>query len=106
MAILDTFVAFTAGLIIFPACFAFGVSPDSGPNLFRHPAEYFQSYGDGPAVQVCSLCSWRLRRFSTVLAVFENIISSGMDLTGAGRKRLQGEHHPDNPALASLCVGL
>ena len=33
VAILDTFVAFTAGLIIFPACFAFGVAPDSGPNL-------------------------------------------------------------------------
>ena len=33
IAVLDTFVAFTSGLIIFPACFAFGVAPDSGPNL-------------------------------------------------------------------------
>lgn len=33
MGVLDTVVAFLAGLIIFPACFSFGVEPDSGPNL-------------------------------------------------------------------------
>ena len=57
VAILDTFVAFTAGLIIFPACFAFGVSPDSGPNLiFVTLPNIFQPYGAWSAVGQPVLC--------------------------------------------------
>lgn len=51
IAILDTFVAIVSGLIIFPACFTFGVSPTirTEPDLY-HPAEYLQPYSDGKTV--------------------------------------------------------
>ncbi len=42
---LDTFVAIVAGLIIFPACFSFGVQPDQGPALiFCDASECFRKY--------------------------------------------------------------
>ena len=91
VAILDTFVAFTAGLIIFPACFAFGVSPDSGPNLiFVTLPNIFNHMAMGRLWGSLFFVFMAFAAFSTVLAVFENIISCGMDLTGAGRKRVAG----------------
>ncbi len=48
---LDTFVALMAGMIIFPACFTFGVNPDSGPSLiFPDPSERLCQYGGRPRV--------------------------------------------------------
>ncbi len=88
VGILDTFVAFVSGLIIFPACFAYDVSPDSGPglifvtlpNIFNHmPAGRFW----GSLFFVFMFFA----AFSTVLAVFENIISCCMDLFGWTRKK-------------------
>ena len=89
VAILDTFVAFTAGLIIFPACFAFGVSPDSGPNLiFVTLPNIFNHMPMGRLWGSLFFVFMAFAAFSTVLAVFENIMSCCMDLTGASRKKV------------------
>ena len=89
VAILDTFVAFTAGLIIFPACFAFDVAPDSGPNLiFVTLPNIFNHMPMGRLWGSLFFVFMAFAAFSTVLAVFENIISCGMDLTGASRKKV------------------
>ncbi len=61
VVVLDTFVAITAGLIIFPACFTYGVDQTSGPSLILSPCPTFLPTwpwaGCGAA---CSSCSWRL----------------------------------------------
>ena len=89
VAILDTFVAFTAGLIIFPACFAFGVSPDSGPNLiFVTLPNIFNHMPMGRLWGSLFFVFMAFAAFSTVLAVFVNIMSCCMDLTGASRKKV------------------
>ena len=88
VAILDTFVAFTAGLIIFPACFAFGVAPDSGPNLiFVTLPNIFNHMALGRLWGSLFFVFMAFAAFSTVLAVFENIMSCCMDLTGWSRKK-------------------
>ena len=88
VAVLDTFVAFTAGLIIFPACFAFGVSPDSGPNLiFVTLPNIFNHMPLGRLWGSLFFVFMAFAAFSTVLAVFENIMSCCMDLTGVSRKK-------------------
>ncbi len=85
--LLDTFVAITAGLIIFPACFTYGVKPDAGPslifvtlpNIFNHmPAG--RIWGSLFFIFMCFAC------FSTVLAVCENIHACVRDLTGWARR--------------------
>lgn len=89
VAVLDTFVAFTAGLIIFPACFAFGVSPDSGPKLiFETLPNIFNHMPMGRLWGSLFFVFMAFAAFSTVLAVFENIMSCCMDLTGASRKKV------------------
>ncbi len=88
VAVLDTFVAFTAGLIIFPACFAFNVSPDSGPNLiFDTLPNIFNHMAGGRLWGSLFFVFMAFAAFSTVLAVFENIMSCCMDLTGWSRKK-------------------
>ena len=89
VAILDTFVAFTSGLIIFPACFAFGVSPDSGPNLiFVTLPNIFNHMALGRLWGSLFFVFMAFAAFSTVLAVFENIMSCWMDMTGWSRKKV------------------
>ena len=88
VAVLDTFVAFTAGLIIFPACVAFNVSPDSGPNLiFVTLPNIFNHMAGGRLWGSLFFVFMAFAAFSTVLAVFENIMSCCMDLTGWSRKK-------------------
>lgn len=88
IALLDTFVALVAGLIIFPACFAFGVEPDSGPSLiFKTLPNVFNGMAGGRVWGTLFFIFMAFAAFSTVLAVFENIISCGMDLFGWNRKR-------------------
>lgn len=88
VAVLDTFVAFTAGLIIFPACFAFDVSPDSGPNLiFVTLPNIFNHMAGGRLWGSLFFVFMAFAAFSTVLAVFENIMSCCMDLTAWSRKK-------------------
>ena len=86
IALLDTFVAITSGLIIFPACFAFGVNPDSGPNLiFITLPNIFNSMAGGRIWGSIFFLCMLFAAASTIIAVFENIISFAMDLTGCSR---------------------
>lgn len=88
VAVLDTFVAIVSGLIIFPACFAFGVDAKSGPSLiFLTLPNIFNHMPFGRLWGSLFFIFMSFAAFSTVLAVFENIISCGMDLTGCSRKK-------------------
>jgi len=88
VAVLDTFVALTAGLIIFPACFAYGVSPDSGPNLiFVTLPNIFNNMALGRLWGSLFFIFMTFAAFSTVLAVFENIMACCQDLFGWSRKK-------------------
>lgn len=87
VAVLDTFVAITSGLIIFPACFAYGVKPDAGPSLiFVTLPNVFNNMPLGRLWGSLFFVFMTFAALSTVLAVFENIIACLMDLTGWGRK--------------------
>ena len=88
VAILDTFVALVSGLIIFPACFTHGVQPDSGPNLiFVTLPNIFNHMPMGNLWGSLFFVFMTFAALSTVLAVFENILSSCMDLFGWSRKK-------------------
>ena len=88
IAILDTFVAIVSGLIIFPTCFAFGISPDNGPSLiFITLPNVFNHMAAGRIWGALFFLFMTFAAFSTILAVFENIISCGMDLFHWSRKR-------------------
>ncbi|MBR5516262.1 MAG: sodium-dependent transporter [Clostridia bacterium] len=95
VAVLDTFVAFTSGLIIFPACFAYGVDAGSGPSLiFITLPNVFNNMAGGRVWGSLFFVFMSFAALSTVLAVFENIIAMLMDMTKWGRK------------LCSLIVGI
>ncbi len=88
IAVLDTFVALVSGLIIFPTCFAFGISPDAGPQLiFVTLPNVFNGMAGGRIWGTLFFIFMTFAAFSTILAVFENIISCCMDLFGWDRKR-------------------
>lgn len=88
VALLDTFVAVTAGLIIFPACFAFGVNPDSGPSLlFITLPNVFIAMPGGRIWGTLFFVFMTFAAFSTVIAVFENIIACDMELFNIDRKK-------------------
>ena len=88
VAVLDTFVAITSGLIIFPACFTFNVDQTSGPSLiFMTLPNIFNHISMGRLWGSLFFIFMSFAAFSTVLAVFENIISCGMELTGWSRKK-------------------
>ncbi|MBQ8857447.1 MAG: sodium-dependent transporter [Lachnospiraceae bacterium] len=88
VAILDTFVALCAGMIIFPACFAYGVQPDSGPNLiFVTLPNIFNNIPMGRLWGSLFFVFMTFAAFSTIIAVFENIIACCIDLFGWARKK-------------------
>ena len=88
IASLDTAISLIAGLIIFPACFAFGVDPSEGPGLvFVTLPNIFNSMGGGRIWGSLFFIFMTFAAYSTVIAVFENIISFGMDLWGWSRKK-------------------
>ncbi|MDD5967225.1 MAG: sodium-dependent transporter [Blautia sp.] len=88
IAVLDTFVALMAGLIIFPACFAYDIQPDSGPNLiFITLPNVFNAMKGGRLWGTLCFLFMSFAAFSTIIAVFENILSFAMDLTGCSRKK-------------------
>lgn len=102
---LDTFVAITTGLIIFPACFAFGVAPDSGPGLVfvTLPAVFAQM----PLGNVWATLFFILMSFaaiSTVIAVFEGILAFWMDNWGMSRKRAVAINCVLIPLLSLPCA--
>ena len=85
---LDTVVALTAGLIIFPACFSFGVQPDSGPNLiFVTLPKVFAGMAWGRIWGTLFFLFMTFASFSTVIAVFENLQANAMDNFGWSRKK-------------------
>lgn len=85
---LDTCVAFIAGLIIFPACFAYGVDPGEGPSLiFITLPNVFNAMHMGRLWGTLFFLFMLFAAASTVIAVFENIISFAIDLTGCSRKK-------------------
>ena len=88
IASLDTFVSLVAGLIIFPACFAFSVDPGEGPGLiFVTLPNIFNSMAGGRIWGTLFFIFMTFAAYSTVIAVFENIIAFGMDLWGWSRKK-------------------
>ena len=88
VTVLDTCVALIAGMIIFPACFAFGVQPDSGPSLiFITLPNIFNSMSGGRIWGTLFFLCMLLAAASTVIAVFENIIAFAMDLTNCSRAK-------------------
>ena len=90
---LDTFVALMAGLIIFPACFAFGVEPGSGPGLvFVTLPNIFNVMAGGQLWGTLFFIFMSFAALSTVIAVFENIISYSADVWGMERRRATWLH--------------
>lgn len=88
IAFLDTFVAVSSGLIIFPACSAYGVSVDKGPSLlFSTLPNVFNHLPAGRVWGSMFFLFMLFAAVSTVLAVFENIASMCMDLFGWSRKK-------------------
>lgn len=88
IAALDTFVAIVAGLIIIPSCFAYGIEPGQGPGLvFVTLPNIFNSMPGGQIWGALFFLFMVFAAMSTVVAVFENILSFGMDLWGWSRKK-------------------
>ncbi len=85
---LDTLIALMAGLIIFPACFAFDVNPGEGPGLVfvTLPNVFNQMFG-GQIWGALFFIFMTFAALSTIVAVFENIISFAIDLWGWTRKK-------------------
>ncbi len=85
---MDTLVAVISGLIVFPACFAFGVNPGSGPGLvFVTLPNIFNEMPGGRLWGALFFVFLSFAALTTVIAVFENILSFGMDLWGWSRKK-------------------
>ena len=88
VAALDTFVALTSGLIIFPAAFAYGIPVDAGPNLiFVTLPNVFNNLPLGRLWGTLFFVFMSFAALSTIIAVFENIIACSMDMFGWGRKK-------------------
>ncbi len=105
IGILDTLVALTTGLIIFPACFAFGVSPDSGPGLiFQTLPPVFEQMPFGAAWGVLFFVLMSFAALSTVIAVFEGICAWCMDQWGWDRKKAVIVNAIGIPLLSIPCA--
>lgn len=88
ICILDTFVAITAGLIIVPACFSYGVQPDQGPALiFVTLPNVFVNMAGGRIWGTLFFLFMTFACFSTVIAVFENLISFSIDMFNLSRTK-------------------
>ncbi|MDO4312227.1 MAG: sodium-dependent transporter [Eubacteriales bacterium] len=88
ICILDTFVAIMSGLIIFPACFSYGVQPDAGPSLiFVTLPNVFINMSGGRIWGTLFFLFMTFASFSTVMAVFENLISFCVDMFEMNRKK-------------------
>ncbi len=85
---LDTFVALMSGMIIFPACFAYGVEPDAGPSLiFKTLPNVFINMSGGQLWGALFFLFMTFASFSTVNAVFENLLAFCIDTFGWSRKK-------------------
>ena len=85
---LDTFVAIMSGLIIFPACFAYGVEPDAGPSLiFKTLPNVFVNMAGGRLWGALFFLFMTFASFTTVIAVFENLLAFCCDSFGWSRRK-------------------
>jgi len=99
---LDTLIALLAGLMIFPACSAFNISPTEGSGLaFMTLPNVFDSMAGGQIWGCLFFLFLGFAAFSTVIAVFENIVAFGMDQWGWSRKKSCGINFV---ALIILCT--
>ena len=105
IGVLDTGVALATGLIIFPACFAFGVAPDSGPGLvfITLPSVFEQMWG-GQVWGTLFFVFMSFAALSTVIAVFEGILRFSMDQWGWSRKRAVTVNLIAIPLLSLPCA--
>ena len=88
VVILDTFVALTAGFIIFPACFSYGVDAGAGPGLiFITLPNIFKDMPGGQIWGALFFVFMSFAALSTIIGVFENIMAFGIDLFGLTRKK-------------------
>lgn len=88
IASLDTFVAIASGLIIFPACAAYNIEVDSGPNLvFVTLSNVFNNMPWGRFFGSLFFVFMSFAALSTVLAVFENVVACTIDIFGCSKKR-------------------
>lgn len=88
IAVLDTLVALLAGIIIFPACFSFGIEPQAGPPLiFITLPNVFNAMSGGRIWGLFFFLFMSFAAISTVVAVFQNIVSYATDLTGCSIKK-------------------
>lgn len=102
---LDTFVALIAGLIIFPSCFAYGVDPGEGPSLiFITLPNVFNAMSGGRLWGSLFFLFMVFAAASTIIAVFENIISFATDLTGCSRKKAMAGNAIAVILLSMPCV--
>lgn len=103
--VLDTFVAIMAGLIIFPACFAYGVSPSSGPNLlFVALPNVFNHMAFGRLWGTLFFLFMAFSSMSTIIAVFENLIVCFFELLHVDRRRIIRAGIPVMILLSLPCV--
>lgn len=86
--LLDTFVALTAGFIIIPACFAYGIEPGAGPSLiFITLPNIFAQMSGGRIWAFLFFLFLTFAALSTIIAVFENLVMFNMELLGWRRKK-------------------
>lgn len=103
--VLDTFVAIMAGLIIFPACFAYGVSPSSGPNLlFVTLPNVFNHMAFGCLWGTLFFLFMAFASMSTIIAVFENLIVCFFELLHVDRRKIIRAGIPVMILLSLPCV--
>ena len=102
---LDTSVALMAGLIIFPACFSFGVNPGSGPGLlFVTLPNIFSQMAGGRIWGALFFLFMAFAAMTTLIAVFENIIAYWMDCHGWTRKKAALVNMAAVMILAMPCI--
>ena len=88
IGVLDTLVALTAGLIVIPSCFAYGIQPDAGPSLvFITLPNIFSQMTAGGIWSALFFLFLTFAALSTIIAVFENLVAINMDLLGWSRKK-------------------
>lgn len=105
VAALDTFVALLAGLIIFPACTAFGVQPDAGPSLiFVTLPNVFNAMPLGRLWGTVFFAFMTAAAFTTVLAVFENLVAGLAEHTGWSRRKSALACGLAMPILSAPCA--
>ena len=105
VTVLDTFVALMAGMIIIPACFSFGIEPGAGPSLiFITLPNIFNQMAGGRIWGTLFFLFMSFAAISTIITVFENILSCSMDLWHWSRKKAVAINMAAMVLLALPCV--